>query len=645
MDIIADADQMERELKRAQRSVRDAERRMESFGMSAERESRRFDRLRRSLSGVNGRLQVIQRNWLAVGAAVGATEGARRVIGGMISAASDLEESVSKVNVVFGASATGIRSWADEAAGSMGLSTQAALESAGTFGNLFTAMGLTQGAAAGLSEDVVQLAVDFASFNNIGTAEALEKLRAGLVGEAEPLRALGVNISAAAVENKALELGLARTKAELDDSAKVLARWALITEQSTNAAGDFERTSEGLANQQRILAANMADLETNLGRFFVPAMTEATEKANDLFDALEDITGLAGQAHEFVMNIRLTGADEKVGSGELTVGDLFGAAFAGTLRGPGGAKDLIGGAIGSVPGFDAARIGVEAGLSIIPQAAGPPRIGGLEQAAAAAEAGMGFGELAPTLTDFVNEVLAGGPDISQQAGAMETARRQRERESGGAGGGPDAFSPAALSFIESQLSGLPTFDFDLSEQGVEDFRRAQQAFDDTRKSLRTMAAGIGLDLAELDAVGLENTNQFAALQEQLDAVNETLKRTDLIEGLQLDPFRDQIDDLAESLREAREAAKELAAAERDRATQNVHNLARAIIEGANQGADVSGALDEFNRQSRIAAGLPEQGSGPFTNAGGQTVVLQVSGDLNVDTSDGGQIPALDELLR
>ena len=47
------------------------------------------------------------------------------------------------------------------------------------------------------------LAADLASFNNIDPTEALDKLRSGLVGEAEPLRSVGVLLNEAAVQAKA----------------------------------------------------------------------------------------------------------------------------------------------------------------------------------------------------------------------------------------------------------------------------------------------------------------------------------------------------------------------------------------------------------------------------------------------------------
>jgi len=86
--------------------------------------------------------------------------------GFMVNAASNYDESLNKVNVVFGESAKEIETWSKTSATSMGISQQAALEATGTYGNLFTALGMGQGDAADMSTSLVGLASDLASFNN-----------------------------------------------------------------------------------------------------------------------------------------------------------------------------------------------------------------------------------------------------------------------------------------------------------------------------------------------------------------------------------------------------------------------------------------------------------------------------------------------
>lgn len=213
------------------------------------------------------------------------------LVGSSISAASDLSESMSKVGVVFGDNQQQILNWADGAATALGQSKQQALEAAGTFGNLFTALGLGGQQSADMSKNVVELASDLASFNNINPTEALDALRAGLTGETEPLKRLGVNMNEATLKAKALELGLAKGTETLSPAAKAQAAYALIMEQTKTAQGDFERTSGGLANQQRIMAAQFEDTKASLGTSLLPVMTQAASIANTLISAFNSLPG------------------------------------------------------------------------------------------------------------------------------------------------------------------------------------------------------------------------------------------------------------------------------------------------------------------------------------------------------------------
>lgn len=207
-----------------------------------------------------------------------------------INYASDLEETKNKVKVVFGEMGQSVLDWSMDSATAMGMSQNTALSAAGTFGNLFTTMGIGQGASADMSEGLVQLAADLASFNNMDPTEVLEKLRSGLVGEVEPLRTLGINLSQAAVAEKAMEMGLADAEGELSAAALAQARYALIVEQSNNAAGDFARTSDGLANQQRILKAQFEDAAAALGVQLLPYALQFVQWVSGLIEKFRALT-------------------------------------------------------------------------------------------------------------------------------------------------------------------------------------------------------------------------------------------------------------------------------------------------------------------------------------------------------------------
>jgi hypothetical protein len=192
----------------------------------------------------------------------------------VVQSASDLNESISKSNVIFGSSAKAIQGWAATADQALGLSQTAALEAAGNFAILGQSAGLTGVQLNTFSTDLTALAADLASFNNTTTDEAITALAAGLRGESEPLRRFGVLLSESAVQAKAMEMGLAATAKELTDQDKVLARNALILEQTTLQQGDFARTADGAANQQRILTAEIENSRAAIGEGLLPAYKE-----------------------------------------------------------------------------------------------------------------------------------------------------------------------------------------------------------------------------------------------------------------------------------------------------------------------------------------------------------------------------------
>jgi hypothetical protein len=188
----------------------------------------------------------------------------------LVNMASSLEESQSKVNVVFGEAAGVVNEFADTSAQAFGITKQAALEATGTFGNLLQAFGTGKGQAAEMSTTLIGLAADLASFNNTGIEDAIQALRSGLSGETEPLKRFGVAINDVRLKQEATTLGLYDGKGALDINAKTQAAYALILKDTSLAQGDFARTSDGFANQMRILKASLSDAATELGTILLP---------------------------------------------------------------------------------------------------------------------------------------------------------------------------------------------------------------------------------------------------------------------------------------------------------------------------------------------------------------------------------------
>jgi hypothetical protein len=208
------------------------------------------------------------------GAAVG-------FLGDSLGAAVDMNETVSKVGVLFGDASQAVQDFAAASATEFGQSKQQALDAAATFATFGKAAGLGGDQLADFSTGFVGLASDLASFNNTSPEEAVQAIGAALRGEAEPMRRFGVLLDDATLRQKALELGIvSTTKDALTPQQKVLAAQAAIWEQTSSAQGDFARTSGGLANQQRILAANVDNLKARLGQGLLPIALRLTSWVN-----------------------------------------------------------------------------------------------------------------------------------------------------------------------------------------------------------------------------------------------------------------------------------------------------------------------------------------------------------------------------
>ena len=114
--------------------------------------------------------------------AVAVLGGLAAAAGPAVSAASDLNETMSKTSVIFGDADEALFSFAETAATSLGQTKQQALDAAATFGTFGKAAGLTGQDLAGFSTDFTKLASDLSSFNNSTPQEAIDALGAALRG-------------------------------------------------------------------------------------------------------------------------------------------------------------------------------------------------------------------------------------------------------------------------------------------------------------------------------------------------------------------------------------------------------------------------------------------------------------------------------
>ncbi len=223
------------------------------------------------------------------GAALAAAFAVKKIIdfgASCIELGSDLAEVQNVVDVTFPRMSKQVDEFARNAAGSFGLSETMAKKFTGTFGAMAKAFGFNEQAAYEMSTALTGLAGDVASFYNISQDEAYTKMKAVFTGETEVLKDLGIVMTQNALDAYAMANGYGKVTAKMTEAEKVALRYKFVTDQLTLASGDFIRTSDGWANQVRILQLQFDSLKATIGQGLINVLTPVIKVINLIINKL-----------------------------------------------------------------------------------------------------------------------------------------------------------------------------------------------------------------------------------------------------------------------------------------------------------------------------------------------------------------------
>lgn len=224
-----------------------------------------------------------------------------------IKLASDIEEVQNVIDVTFGGGAAQIEKFAQSAAAAFGLSELSAKQYTGTMGAMLKSSGLAASQAQEMSIALTGLAGDIASFYNLDTDTAFEKIRAGISGETEPLKQLGINMSVANMEAYALSQGITKIYNAMSPAEQTLLRYNYLLSVTTDAQGDFARTSGSFANQLRILQLNFDQLRIAVGSALIPIAQAVLPGINAIIAALTKLARVFAQVSAMLFGKKQTG--------------------------------------------------------------------------------------------------------------------------------------------------------------------------------------------------------------------------------------------------------------------------------------------------------------------------------------------------
>lgn len=204
---------------------------------------------------------------------------------------SNLSEIQNVVDVTFGSMAEDINEFAATAITQLGLSETSAKKYASTMGAILKSSGIGTKDALEMSKAITTLSADMASFYNLDSDTAFEKIRSGLTGETEPLKQLGINMSVANLEAYRMAQGISTAYSKMSQAEQTLLRYNYLLSVTADAQGDFARTSDSWANQTRILIEQFNALKAEIGQGLIAALTPVVKALNIVINKLRVAAG------------------------------------------------------------------------------------------------------------------------------------------------------------------------------------------------------------------------------------------------------------------------------------------------------------------------------------------------------------------
>ena len=216
-------------------------------------------------------------------------KGAFEAIKACVEVSSEVEEMQNKFDVVFRGMTDDVEEWAQSYADAIGRNSNTIKGYLADSQNLFVGMGMQREAGAKLSEQMVTLALDLASFNNLQETDAVNAMTKALMGESESAKTLGAVLNENTRAMAMQTLGLTGTYQALDEATKMQVNYQAILNQSGDAIGDCERSMGSYKSTLTQTQSKLEEIKTLVGQFFMPTFQRVLSYGNQGLMKLRDL--------------------------------------------------------------------------------------------------------------------------------------------------------------------------------------------------------------------------------------------------------------------------------------------------------------------------------------------------------------------
>ena len=244
--------------------------------------------------------------------------------------AVNYSETVNLFNVSFGKGLEGLNQYYEKALDfqerleeKLGINIEESMRYQALFNSMSKSMGLSANYAYTLSENMTKLGYDLASLYNIDTESAMTKLRAGLAGQTEPLRELGLDITEQSLKPILQELNITDSEGELrsirnmSQAEKTILRYIAVLKQATIAQGDFANTMDSPANQLRIFNAQVTAFKRNMGNLWQGFLGGILPYINAIVMVVNELLKMTAKLFGFKVSEQSVNISASIGADDL----------------------------------------------------------------------------------------------------------------------------------------------------------------------------------------------------------------------------------------------------------------------------------------------------------------------------------------
>lgn len=242
----------------------------------------------------------------------------------MTNASVNFTETANLFSVSFGKDVEGLNQYYEQALSfqekleeKLGVNIEESMRYQALFNSMTKSMGLGANYAYMLSENMTKLGYDLASLYNIDPESAMTKLRAGLAGQTEPLRELGLDITEQSLKPIAQSLGVNESIRNMSQAEKAVLRYIAVLRQAQIAQGDFARTMDSPANQLRIFNAQVTAFKRNMGNLWQGILEGILPYVNAVMMVINELLKMVAKLFGFEVSSQPIDIGTSIGAGDL----------------------------------------------------------------------------------------------------------------------------------------------------------------------------------------------------------------------------------------------------------------------------------------------------------------------------------------